>query len=276
MAKSDQGKKKPRTSGPMIDDDSVWVLGTHMTKFGRYPNQDAVDLASTSAIAALEDGGVTIHDMDVFAAGTLFQASSGMAQQVQKQIGQTGIPAYNVSNACSTGSNALILARQFVEGGLNECALAVGVEKMAPGPLGGAHEPLPLGRLARRQVVVLRRQARRRPHTGRRASRRAQNQMPTRQHTVRGRTHERRGAARTDVDLLLLVVVRQHRPAVDTYPPPSGTRVQASGRDPSSVVRVPHFSVAYECSYSRPTSKQSTCQNDPSSAASLHHICRSQ
>ena len=83
MAKSDQGKKKPKSSGPMIDDDSVWVLGTDMTKFGRYPDHDAVDLASTSAIAALQDGGVTIHDMDVFAAGTLFQASSGMAQQVQ-------------------------------------------------------------------------------------------------------------------------------------------------------------------------------------------------
>ena len=90
-AKADKSKKKPKKTGPVIEDDSVWVLGTHMTRFGRYPDQDAVDLASTSAIAALQDGGVTIHDMDVFAAGTLFQASSGMAQQVQKQIGQTGI-----------------------------------------------------------------------------------------------------------------------------------------------------------------------------------------
>ena len=55
MAKSEKGKTKPKTSGPMIDDDSVWVLGTHMTKFGRYPDHDAVDLASMSAIAALQD-----------------------------------------------------------------------------------------------------------------------------------------------------------------------------------------------------------------------------
>ena len=65
MTKSAKGKTKPKTSGPMIDDDSVWVLGTHMTKFGRYPDHDAVDLASMSAIAALQDGGVTIHDTGV-------------------------------------------------------------------------------------------------------------------------------------------------------------------------------------------------------------------
>ena len=139
MAKSDRDKKKPKTSGPMIDDDSVWVLGTHMTKFGRYPDQDAVDLASTSAIAALEDGGVTIHDMDVFAAGTLFQASSGMAQQVQKQIGQTGIPAYNVSNACATGATALRTVMLSIKAGEADMGLAVGVEQMGKmGLLGGA------------------------------------------------------------------------------------------------------------------------------------------
>ena len=44
-------------------------------------------------------------------------------------------PIFNVANACATGSNALLLARQFVAGGLNECCLAVGVEKMQPGSL---------------------------------------------------------------------------------------------------------------------------------------------
>ena len=139
MAKSDQGKKKPKSSGLMIEYDSSWVLGTHMTKFGRYPDHDAVDLASTSAIAALQDGGVTIHDMDVFAAGTLFQASSGMAQQVQKQIGQTGIPAYNVSNACATGATALRTVMLSIKAGEADMGLAVGVEQMGKmGLLGGA------------------------------------------------------------------------------------------------------------------------------------------
>ena len=32
---------------------------------------------------------------------------------------------------------ALLLARQFVQSGMNECCLALGVEKMKPGSLGG-------------------------------------------------------------------------------------------------------------------------------------------
>ena len=58
-------------------------------------------------LGALDDGGVSVSDMDLLACGTLFQANAGMGQQVQKQIGQTGIPVYNVSNACATGATAL-------------------------------------------------------------------------------------------------------------------------------------------------------------------------
>ena len=41
--------------------------------------------------------------------------AAAIGQQLQKQIGQTGIPVYNVSNACATGATALrtaIMARQ--------------------------------------------------------------------------------------------------------------------------------------------------------------------
>jgi acetyl-CoA acetyltransferase len=51
-------------------------------------------------------------------------------------LGLTGIPVVNVNNNCSTGSSALFLARQAVKGGLAECALAVGFEKMERGSLG--------------------------------------------------------------------------------------------------------------------------------------------
>ena len=42
----------------------------------------------------------------------------------------------NVNNNCSTGSSALFLARQAVKGGLADCALALGFEKMEKGSLG--------------------------------------------------------------------------------------------------------------------------------------------
>ena len=40
---------------------------------------------------------------------------------------------YNVNNNCATGSSALFLAKQLVAGGLSDCVLALGFEKMQKG-----------------------------------------------------------------------------------------------------------------------------------------------
>ncbi|MEA3183791.1 MAG: acetyl-CoA acyltransferase, partial [Ilumatobacteraceae bacterium] len=118
--------------------DDVWILGIKMTKFGKHPDKDSVDLASEAALAALADGGVTMKDMGVLAAGCLMQANAGIGQQLQKQIGQTGIPVYNVANACATGATALRTAIMAVKAGECDMGLAVGVEKLAgAGLLGG-------------------------------------------------------------------------------------------------------------------------------------------
>jgi acetyl-CoA acyltransferase len=118
--------------------DDVWILGIRMTKFGKHPDKDTVDLAAEAAMAALADGGVTMKDMGVLAAGCLMQANSGIGQQLQKQIGQTGIPVYNVANACATGATALRTAIMAVKAGECDMGLAVGVEKLAgAGLLGG-------------------------------------------------------------------------------------------------------------------------------------------
>lgn len=42
------------------------------------------------------------------------------------EVGMTGVPIYNVNNNCSTGSSAMHLAKQLVEGGIYECVLALG------------------------------------------------------------------------------------------------------------------------------------------------------
>ena len=110
--------------------DSVWVLGTSMTRFGRYPDLDAVDLGARVCLQAFADGGVTVHDMDVMAAGTLFQANTSMGQRIQKQIGQTGIPVFNVTNACATGATAIRTVYLAIKAGEASMGLAVGVEQM--------------------------------------------------------------------------------------------------------------------------------------------------
>src|ERR1700722_12446596 len=117
--------------------DDVWILGIYMTKFGKHPDKDIIDLASEAAMAALKDGGVTMKEMGVLAAGCLM-GGGGVGQQLQKQIGQTGIPVYNVSNACATGATALKTAIMSVKSGECDFGLAVGVEKLAGAGLLGA------------------------------------------------------------------------------------------------------------------------------------------
>jgi acetyl-CoA acyltransferase len=118
--------------------DNVWVLGAAMTKFGRYADKDLVDLGSDAALDALDDGGVTIHDMDVLAAGNMAEAMSGVGQRIQKQIGQTGIPVYNVTNACATGATAIRSVYLAIKAGEADMGLAIGVEKMGKQGLLGA------------------------------------------------------------------------------------------------------------------------------------------
>jgi acetyl-CoA acetyltransferase len=107
----------------------VWILGIHMTKFGKHPDKDTVDLAAEAARGALSDAGASMKDMGILAFGSLMGGTSG--QMLQKQIGQTGVPVYNVANACATGATALRTAIMAVKAGETDYGLAVGVEKLA-------------------------------------------------------------------------------------------------------------------------------------------------
>ncbi len=108
----------------------VWILGIHMTKFGKHPDQTTVELAAEAALGALADANVHMKDMGILAAGNLM-GGGGMGQQLQKAIGQTGIPVYNVANACATGATALRTAVMAIKAGECDYGLAVGVEKLA-------------------------------------------------------------------------------------------------------------------------------------------------
>ena len=117
--------------------DDIYILGISMTKFGKHTDKDVVDLGAEAAMAALKDAGVTMDQIGVLAAGQLM-GGGGFGQQLQKQIGQTGIPVFNVSNACATGATALRTAIMAVKAGEVKFGLAVGAEKLAgAGLLGG-------------------------------------------------------------------------------------------------------------------------------------------
>jgi len=119
-------------------ENNVWILGAAMTKFGRYTDKDVIDLASEASMDAMNDAGVTIHDMGVMGAGNLMEAASGIGQRIQKQIGQTGIPVYNVANACATGATAIRCVTMAIKAGEADMGLAVGCEQMGKAGLLGA------------------------------------------------------------------------------------------------------------------------------------------
>ena len=116
--------------------DDIYILGITMTKFGKHPDKDVVDLGAEAAMAALADAGVTMGEMGILAYGNLVGQSFG--QMLQKQIGQTGIPVFNVQNACATGATALRTAIMAIKAGECDMGLAVGVEKLAGAGLLGA------------------------------------------------------------------------------------------------------------------------------------------
>jgi acetyl-CoA acyltransferase len=117
---------------------NVYVLGTGMIRFGRYPDKSVPELGAEAALIALKDAGVTIKDVELFACGNLYQANAMVGQRILQQVGQTGIPVINVSNACATGSTAFREAYMAVASGMYDVTMAVGVEQMGKqGLLGG-------------------------------------------------------------------------------------------------------------------------------------------
>ncbi|SFE79620.1 lipid-transfer protein [Streptomyces mirabilis] len=116
----------------------AYVAGVGMTRFEKPETRDWQywDMVREAGSAALADAGITYAEVEQVPVGYCFQPSTA-GQRAAYELGLTGVPVYNVNNNCATGSSALMLARQFVEGGVADCVLALGFEKMKRGALGG-------------------------------------------------------------------------------------------------------------------------------------------
>jgi acetyl-CoA acyltransferase len=115
----------------------VFIVGVGMTKFekpGSRPDWDYPDMAKESGTNALEDAGISFDLIDEAHVGFMYGESTS-GQRAVYELGMTGIPITNVNNNCATGSTALFLAARAIRGGLADCALALGFEKMQPGSL---------------------------------------------------------------------------------------------------------------------------------------------
>jgi len=126
----------------------VVVAGVGMVPFTTPSRTETYDVMGTKAArTALTDVGIEYTKIQQAYAGYVY-GDSTCGQAVIYGLGQTGIPVINVNNNCSTGSSALFLARQAVESGAVDVALAVGFEQMQRGALamGYTDRPTPFDR----------------------------------------------------------------------------------------------------------------------------------
>ncbi|MBX3184983.1 MAG: lipid-transfer protein [Polyangiaceae bacterium] len=119
----------------------VFVVGVGMTRFEKPGSKDwdYPDMVKEAGSNALTDAGIGYDQIQQAAIGYCYGESTS-GERALYTLGLTGIPIYNVNNNCSTGSTALFLAKQLVEGGLADCVLAAGFEKMEKGSLGAKYQ----------------------------------------------------------------------------------------------------------------------------------------
>lgn len=119
------------------------ILGVGMVKFAKPGASDDYHvMAANAARAAMKDAGVDYEHIEQAYTGYVF-GDSTCGQRAVYELGLTGVPVFNVNNNCSTGSTALMLGRQVIEGGIAECVLVLGFEQMEKGALSNKYTDRP-------------------------------------------------------------------------------------------------------------------------------------
>ena len=129
---------------------AVHVVGVGMIPFTKPGQSDPYTvMGARAAKLALDDARVDYSLVQQAYVGYVYGDSTA-GQAAIYGVGLSGIPVFNLNNNCSTGSSALFLARQAVESGVVECAIALGFEQMQPGALKGAWDdrPSPIAKFA--------------------------------------------------------------------------------------------------------------------------------
>jgi benzoylsuccinyl-CoA thiolase BbsB subunit len=110
----------------------VFIIGTGMVPFGRYPELLLEDFTKDAVTEAVDDAGLGAERFDV----AVFSHSNGgrvAGQRVLRELSLTGMPILNVENACAGGGTSLHVGWLAVASGLHDIALVVGMEKMERG-----------------------------------------------------------------------------------------------------------------------------------------------
>lgn len=121
----------------------VYVTGVGMIPFAKPGMSESYEKMGAAATRlALDDAGVDYDKVEQAYASYIY-GDTCSGQRALYEVGLSGIPIFNVNNACASGSSAIYLARQAIENGIADIALAVGFEQMVPGALGAVFQDRP-------------------------------------------------------------------------------------------------------------------------------------
>ena len=114
----------------------VYIIGVGLTKFKKpsKENPDYPQMAKQATWRALHDAGINFKQIEQASVSYVY-GDSTCGQRAIYEVGLTGIPIYNVNNNCSSGSSAIHMGHSLVKGGIYNCVIAVGFEKMSRGSL---------------------------------------------------------------------------------------------------------------------------------------------
>jgi len=110
----------------------IVVGGVGMHRFGRFEGKSAIDMGCDAVREALSDAGVGWRDVDALYCAHMY-AGTGAGHKIAARLGATGIPIVNIENACSSGTAAVVMARDALRSGEHRSVLVVGIEKMPRG-----------------------------------------------------------------------------------------------------------------------------------------------
>lgn len=118
-----------------MQSDLCAITGVSVTKFGKFLDRSLKVLAAEAVAEALADAGIEPDEVEmVFVANAVAAVTTGqvavVGQVALDGTGISGVPVYNVDNACAGSSTALNLATHAILAGAARTVLVVGVEKL--------------------------------------------------------------------------------------------------------------------------------------------------
>ena len=114
----------------------VAIIGIGISPFGRHEGTSGLSQGATAVRRALLDSGLTWNDVQFATGGS---QDAGKADTMVNVLGLTGLPFFNVENACATGGSSLSVACALISAGTYDIGVVVGFDKHKR----GAFDPNP-------------------------------------------------------------------------------------------------------------------------------------